>query len=489
MAKSEQLFELIKSLGKSEKRYFRLFSSMQAGEKIYTKLFDAIEKQKTYNEDDLLKQFKSESFIKRFAMAKNYLYNLILKSMDLCHYNADISKELSNLLKQADFLYQKKLIKHYTKLLKKIKKKALEAEQFNFCLEVSERERRLLSNLPYSKKLKEDIQKCFDEHDEYLKKYNNLNQYLFYDAQLHFLEKQYKSQKDKTDLKKNIDKLIADDIFMNESQALSFNAIYKYYEIKAEYYWIKEDYNESYKYRAALISYVESQEDYLGNKLNFYIPALYNFVNICNHLEKYENVLEGIKKIRTSIDLKKATTQQTLIYLNTFGMKLSTCWILKEFDVGNKIAKEAEQILNHPLFSTYIYPKLIIRVAIASFYFNSKQYDEALDAINDALNDPALKTYNQLHYHARILNLLIHFELGNLFLLDSEIKSTYRFFKEIDMYGKKEKYLFNFLKHYNDLLSKKEKHNLYSSLETNLEDTTNLKNPFYDYKEWIASKK
>ncbi len=50
MKPSTELFQLIKSLSKSEKRYFKLTSSLQSGEKNYMKLFDAIEAQYEYDE-------------------------------------------------------------------------------------------------------------------------------------------------------------------------------------------------------------------------------------------------------------------------------------------------------------------------------------------------------------------------------------------------------------------------------------------------------
>ena len=53
MKPSTELFSLIKSLSKSEKRFFKLNSALQAGDKNYLKIFDFIEKQNKYDEEDL----------------------------------------------------------------------------------------------------------------------------------------------------------------------------------------------------------------------------------------------------------------------------------------------------------------------------------------------------------------------------------------------------------------------------------------------------
>ena len=54
---SEELFQLIKSLSKQEKRYFKLYASRHViGEKNkYVQLFDAIDKQAAYNEEKIKK--------------------------------------------------------------------------------------------------------------------------------------------------------------------------------------------------------------------------------------------------------------------------------------------------------------------------------------------------------------------------------------------------------------------------------------------------
>jgi hypothetical protein len=66
MKPSTELFKLIKSLTKSEKRFFKLSSSLQAGDKNYLKLFDFIEASNEYDESALKDTFHNETFIFRF---------------------------------------------------------------------------------------------------------------------------------------------------------------------------------------------------------------------------------------------------------------------------------------------------------------------------------------------------------------------------------------------------------------------------------------
>jgi hypothetical protein len=84
MKTTDSLFTLIKSLNKTEKGYLKKHSNFHVinDRNNYIKIFDAINAQDVYNEDKLLKKIKNERFIKQFAVAKNYLYDIILESLE-----------------------------------------------------------------------------------------------------------------------------------------------------------------------------------------------------------------------------------------------------------------------------------------------------------------------------------------------------------------------------------------------------------------------
>lgn len=81
MKKQDQLFRLINTLTKSEKRYFKLYTQMQSGSENYIMLFDAIDKMKVYDESKIRKKFKGKTFLNQLAVMKNYLFNVIIKSL------------------------------------------------------------------------------------------------------------------------------------------------------------------------------------------------------------------------------------------------------------------------------------------------------------------------------------------------------------------------------------------------------------------------
>ena len=113
MKPSDELFKLIKSLNKSEKRFFKLASTLQSGDKNYIRLFDAIEKQKQYDDEAIKEMFKGETFIKHLPSEKNHLNKLILKSLRAYHADNSVSAQLAEEIKNIEILYEKALYRGF----------------------------------------------------------------------------------------------------------------------------------------------------------------------------------------------------------------------------------------------------------------------------------------------------------------------------------------------------------------------------------------
>lgn len=83
---SEKLHILIHSLTPQEKRYFKMFARHYGGEKKYLEIFDVINsKAGIYNEEIILTNIQDEELKNYFNRYKNYLYSLILRSLEQFH--------------------------------------------------------------------------------------------------------------------------------------------------------------------------------------------------------------------------------------------------------------------------------------------------------------------------------------------------------------------------------------------------------------------
>src|ERR1700741_4702811 len=128
----EKLFLLVKSLSGMEKRYFKLAVSVhkEADKKNYMQLFTAIAEQDVYDEAALLKKFKGDKIALRFDMSKNYLYRLLLNTLQNYHRNSSVEQQLINMLSRAGILYNKMLYKSCLEILQKARQLAKKYEYY-----------------------------------------------------------------------------------------------------------------------------------------------------------------------------------------------------------------------------------------------------------------------------------------------------------------------------------------------------------------------
>src|SRR4051812_12079078 len=144
MIPTTDLFLLIKSMGKNEKRYFKLQIKNQ-GNRNYIQLFDTIDKQKQYDELKIKKVFSDKAFIKQLSVAKNYLYALILKVLSAYHSDRTVDFRIRTALNQVEILFFKNLFKQCLKIIEREKKIAEQLERYALLLELLKWERRIYS--------------------------------------------------------------------------------------------------------------------------------------------------------------------------------------------------------------------------------------------------------------------------------------------------------------------------------------------------------
>lgn len=143
MKKTQDLFDLIQRLSRSEKRYFTL-DARKAGkrESRYLLLFQAINKQESYDEDALKKQFKNS-----LADDKARLYEAILRAMRDFRSHRSSTARMKELLLDANFLYERGLYEQCQTRLAEAKTIATELQDQLSSLEINRESRRLINTL------------------------------------------------------------------------------------------------------------------------------------------------------------------------------------------------------------------------------------------------------------------------------------------------------------------------------------------------------
>ena len=140
----DQLFTLVKSLSKSEKRNFKLYVNrfQHRGSTKSLKLFDTLDKLDDY--DDALVIDKNRGINKKnLPNLKRHLYKQILTSLRLIHINKEIDIEIREQLYFALILYGKGMYMQSLKILERIKRIAVDHHQDILHLEILDFQKRI----------------------------------------------------------------------------------------------------------------------------------------------------------------------------------------------------------------------------------------------------------------------------------------------------------------------------------------------------------
>src|SRR6218665_3447402 len=130
---TDALFQLVKSLEKSEKRNFKLFvkrNSATEDLKII-QLFDAMDAITEYDEKQIRRKAKGISKL-QLSNTKASLYRQILSSLRLIREENNIDIQLHELMDYARILYNKGLYLQALKVLEKLKETARSYQQLTF---------------------------------------------------------------------------------------------------------------------------------------------------------------------------------------------------------------------------------------------------------------------------------------------------------------------------------------------------------------------
>jgi hypothetical protein len=479
------LFYLIKSLTKSERKSFKQFVNFTSGEKKYLRLFELIDKQSDYNEDVIRKRLGTEKISTHFPLLKNYLLELILKSLHLHHSGKTIESEIQGLLAKADVCHKKGLIKLRNKLWDKVKRIANKYENYDGLLQLLNKKTSLISLT---------TNELFKDHEIVVEKIKSKKEYrqLIYTALQIYLkgsirEDGAKVQWNKIMLHPLLDKNhIPDGYEENRS----------YHFLWQLYYAKKNDLESNIYHSELMMQHLESRKDLLMENKAMYINGMGNLITakVYGHqmgdaTEALYRLIKILKWELNVIEKESVNDTITLGYCNV----LHGFMTIKNFDKGNTIALQAQAFINNHN-SKHSFIKSTLFFNLSTFYLITGNLKKALFWNNSLLNEPIKNNSEDVHAFGRIKNLILHYELKHDELMPYIIRSTFRFlYKRMKVYKTEDTILQFIRKKLPKGNSSKERIEFFKELKTELEKIT--KDPYeaeaieiFDFISWLESK-
>jgi hypothetical protein len=451
--RSDQLFNLVKALSKSEKRFFKLYASRlnNSSDKKFVVLFNAVEKQKIYDEKKILLQEPS-LHPSQFPNLKIHLYYQVLKAVKLCNSSKLENIRITELLDYARILYNKCLYKECVKMIDKAKAMAIENDRSILLLEILE-----LEKLVIPKTLEAGNDERVNHLVETTRKVSgsirNINIFSNLSLKLNAYYLKTGFIRNQQDLEK-VNRFFHSSLPAFSEAKLSFHEKLYLYNSFVGYYFFIRDFKKGYHYAMKWVALFEQQPEMKRHKLEMYIRALNSLLAAQNKLGKYREFTATQKQL-IAIKRNRELVLTENINLNLFKAiyvhQINRHFMLGEFRSGTRIVTALENELDKFIPKLDKHSVLLLYYKIACLFIGSGNYKTAVKWLNRIFNEKENGLREDLHSFTRILLLVCYFELGHTDLVESSIRSTYRYFIRKGTLNRYQKFIIHFLRHlFND---------------------------------------
>ncbi len=446
---TDSLFQLIKSLHKAEKRHFKLYikrSSAKEDLKI-VELFDALDKLSEYDERVLLK--KLPSILKpQLNNIKTHLYKQVLASLRDLKSTDTLELQLSEQLDNARILYNKGLKHQSLKILERAREIAKANGKFNYLAQVISLEKKI-ETLHITRSIQEKTEKLTQEaleisgHIDRVTRLSNLalRLYGWYTKHGHA-----RNEKDEAGIRRFFKEQLPSDAF----ELTDFYERLYLYQSYTWYAFIRQDFLMYYRYAQKWVDLFNENEVMKKVELGHYIKGMHNLLNAhfdLRNFQQFEKVLLEFENFsHHPIALQHDNFRiHTSIYINS--ARLNWHLMTGTFKEGLKLVNAV--LTNLDEYALYVDPHRIVvfNYKLATLYFGSGDYNTCIDFLQKIINDTSADLRIDLQSYARLMHMLAHYELGNDEIIESLIKSVYRFMAKMKNLTVVEEEMFRFIRH------------------------------------------
>ena len=444
---TDTLFQLIQSLEKAEKRNFKLYIKRSSGNEHLkiVELFDALDKLEDYDEVLLLKRMPS---IKKPQLSniKVHLYKQLLASLRLLKSTESIDLQLNEQLDYARILYNKGLYVQSLKILEKLKETAKSHYKFNFLTQVISWEKKI-ETLHITRSMQNRGEQLSQEAIEVNIRVDNvarlsnlaLRLYSWYITNGHA-----RNEKDEC----NVKTFLTENLPAGAHLQTGFYERLYLYQCYCWYAFIRQDFLMYYRYAQKWVNVFNEQPLMIKVETGYYIKGMHNLLNAHFDLRNYQRFdieLKNFEAFSTTELAKQHDNHriQTFVYIS--ASKINQHFMLGTFLEGLKDVKNIVDTLEE--YSLFIdnHRLLVFNYKIANLYFGAGKYGTSIDYLQKIINGN-VEMRNDLQCYARLLHLMAHYELGNFDIIESLIKSVYRFMAKMENLTVVEEAMFKFLR-------------------------------------------
>ncbi|HEY0678164.1 MAG TPA: hypothetical protein VGD17_07750 [Chitinophagaceae bacterium] len=441
------LFQLIHSLEKAEKRHFKLYikrSSSRDNLKI-VRLFDAIDKLREYDEKALLKKLTGIQK-PQLANLKTHLYKQLLASLRLLKSADSIDLQLNEQFDYGHILYKKGLFQQSLRILERAKEIAKTHQKYNFLTQVIALEKRI-ETLHITRSMHDRAESLSVEAVEVSSHINMVSRLSNLALQLYSWYIRYGHARNEED-EKGVKQFMRENLPPDAHLQKGFYERLYLYQSYCWYAFIRQDFLQYYRYTQKWVDLFREQPLMVRVETGHYIKGMHNLLNAHFDLRNFRQFDIALKQFQAFSKTERVQQHdnfrtQTFIYISQ--ARINQHFMIGTFSKGLALVPEIESKMEE--YSLFIdrHRILVLNYKIATLYFGSGDYATCIDYLQKIIHDSVDLRYD-LQCYSRLLHLLAHYEIGNYDIMDSLIRSVYRFMAKMENLTVVEEEIFKFLR-------------------------------------------
>lgn len=442
MLKSESLIHLINNLTKQEKKEFSLYISNKP-EKDYIFLFRLIDDKKVSDPEELKMSFLTAKPTSSFNTVVIYLFDLLIDILTRLRTEQDSYYLLFNELLHARVLYEKSMHQECFQVLKKVKEKAVYYENY-FALLVAQRlELNYLLTLDFEDM---DEQKLLNKQykmNNTLKSIRQLNEQssLYELLKYRMINRGASRSLEET---QKLDDLVTSEISIVASAGVENFEIKKNHQLfQANYFITVGDYKAAFNSFVELNKLFEENSHLWNNPPVYYLMTVEGMLESLRIMHNYEGMNYFIEKL-TKLSSPSSSFQLNVTYV-IFIYRLFSFIDAGDFDKAGIWIAEHQASLIDKMLLLKEQQQAEMSLYIALIHLGNGEYRKARKRLSATIGRGHLYSL-PLFRTIRIVNVMIHYELGDVDYIQSEIRSIKREMSKNKGYNLKvESFLLKFL--------------------------------------------
>lgn len=432
-AQKDQLFLLINSLSKAEKRNFRLYATrIQSGKEAkFVQLFDVLDKLDDFDEPAILKRLPA---VKKHHLPnlKRHLYKQILTSLRLIHIQKNIDIQIREQIDFARILYGKGMYMQSLRILDRIKQIAIEHHQDLLHLEILEFQKLIEArHVTRSRAVEHKMDDLLEESETRctVTYYSNILSNLNIKVHGWYIDRGHaRTPEEKSEVKSFLEKHYPEHLRFSTRKETFFERV-NLHQVYLWFHYINQDFRRAEEQAKQWVNQFFRNTQMQEKDPDLYMRGLYyllvfQFIN--KDTQEHSCYLKQFQKYVSDADIYLNTNSKMVASFYVNLSRINNLLLRGDYKTADSLIPEIESEIELYQLHADRYRVLLFYYKFAWIKFALGAFDRAQDYLNEIVLVKNDVLREELYYFARVLQLFCFYENSDFDVMAYQLTSLRR---------------------------------------------------------------